>query len=170
MAKQFGISRSTLLYYERIGLLKPGGRSNANYRLYNDKDVKKLRRIMRYREAGLPLAAVGELISGKMRSPEKDSALDLRLEQINSEIANLRKQQHIILQLLGKAGSPKRARILTKASWVSLLKATGLNEHDMHRWHIEFEKMSPEAHQDFLEFLGLSSKKISEIRTWSGKE
>ncbi|MFC1747364.1 MerR family DNA-binding transcriptional regulator [Pseudomonadota bacterium] len=32
VSKRFSISRSTLLYYDAIGLLSPSGRSNANYR------------------------------------------------------------------------------------------------------------------------------------------
>jgi DNA-binding transcriptional MerR regulator len=34
-AKHANLSRSTLLYYDRIGLLRPSGRSRAGYRLYN---------------------------------------------------------------------------------------------------------------------------------------
>ena len=36
IAKKFKISRSTLLYYDSIDLLKPKGRSDSNYRLYAD--------------------------------------------------------------------------------------------------------------------------------------
>ena len=37
----------------------------------------------------------------------------------------------------------------------------------MSRWHVEFERLSPEAHQDFLEFLGLEDDEIARIRGWS---
>jgi hypothetical protein len=53
---------------------------------------------------------------------------------------------------------------MSKKSWVSLLRATGLNDEDMERWHIEFEKTSPEAHQDFLESLGIKEAEIKSIR------
>jgi len=33
LARKHGLSRSTLLYYDRIGLLTPSGRSEAGYRL-----------------------------------------------------------------------------------------------------------------------------------------
>lgn len=36
-----GLSRSTLLYYDRIGLLSPSGRSEANYRLYSAEDRER---------------------------------------------------------------------------------------------------------------------------------
>ena len=38
LARAFGLSRSTLLYYDSIGLLRPTGRSPANYRLYTRAD------------------------------------------------------------------------------------------------------------------------------------
>ena len=41
LAKQFKLSRSTLLYYDRIGLLRPSGRSPSNYRLYTGSDRQR---------------------------------------------------------------------------------------------------------------------------------
>jgi DNA-binding transcriptional MerR regulator len=170
IAKQFGISRSTLLYYDRIGLLRPSSRSRSNYRFYHEQDIDRLKKIMLYREAGLPLGEVKKIIYGKSYNCEAKLALENRLEQINHEIGRLRSQQQIILKLLGDKEAIKRTRLITKESWVSLLKATGLSEEDMHKWHIEFELMAPDAHQDFLESLGFSQKKISEIRIWSQKK
>ncbi|MFO0552482.1 MAG: hypothetical protein U0271_29100 [Polyangiaceae bacterium] len=37
----------------------------------------------------------------------------------------------------------------------------------MHRWHVEFERLSPEAHRDFLESLGLPHAEVARIRDWS---
>lgn len=55
LVKHFALSRSTLLYYNKIGLLIPSGRSAANYRLYTEADVKKMRQITLFKEAGLAL-------------------------------------------------------------------------------------------------------------------
>ena len=44
LAKRFGLSRSTLLYYDRLGLLCPSGRSGGDYRLYEDADAQRLDR------------------------------------------------------------------------------------------------------------------------------
>ena len=56
---------------------------------------------------------------------------------------------------------------MTKERWVQLLSACGLDEADRGRWRREFEKLSPEAHQDFLESLGLPAAEIALIRKWS---
>ena len=42
LAEKVGLSRSTLLYYEKLGLLH-GVRQNNGYRLYSDKDAQQLR-------------------------------------------------------------------------------------------------------------------------------
>ena len=40
----------------------------------------------------------------------------------------------------------------------------------MHRWHVEFEALAPESHQDFLESLGIGKSEIASIRAWSRAE
>ena len=52
LAEQFGLSRSTLLYYDRIGLLSPSARSEAGYRQYSAADRGRLESICSLRRAG----------------------------------------------------------------------------------------------------------------------
>ena len=47
---------------------------------------------------------------------------------------------------------------------VAMFREIGLDEPQMHRWHKVFESRHPAAHQEFLEWLGLDSKEIEEIR------
>ena len=56
---------------------------------------------------------------------------------------------------------------MTKDKWVSIMKASGLTEADMRRWHVEFERSAPEDHQKFLEFLHIQEAEIHTIRKWS---
>jgi DNA-binding transcriptional MerR regulator len=42
LARRFSLSRSTLLYYDSIGVLAPTSRSRAGYRLYGDDAVRRL--------------------------------------------------------------------------------------------------------------------------------
>lgn len=44
LARRFGLARSTLLYYDRLGLLRPSSRSRAGYRSYSPADERKARR------------------------------------------------------------------------------------------------------------------------------
>ena len=63
LCKISGLSRTALLYYESIGLLTPEARSESNYRLYSDDSAKRLERICTYREAGVPLAEIVQILS-----------------------------------------------------------------------------------------------------------
>jgi DNA-binding transcriptional MerR regulator len=165
LGKRFGLSRTALLYYDRIGLLSPSGRSRAGYRVYNDDDARRLEAICRYREIGLSLEHIKELLAGA--SGRTGELLEARLDQLNAEIERLREQQRIIVRLLANPKKLRRARAIDKAGWVAILRAAGLDDAAMHRWHIEFERTAPQAHQDFLESLGLGAAEVARIRRWS---
>ncbi len=165
VAKRFGLSRATLLYYDRAGVLRPSGRSAAGYRLYSPEDVERLEAIRRYRELGLSLAETVEILEGPRDALA--SALGRRLDAVNAEIARLREQQRVLLRLLQARSGQRSARSLDKRRWVALLRASGLSDEDMHRWHVQFERTEPEAHQDFLESLGISAEEILRIRSGS---
>jgi hypothetical protein len=50
------------------------------------------------------------------------------------------------------------------SDWVDLFESIGLNDKQIKSWHQLFEQRYPEAHQSFLEWLGLSEAKIAEMR------
>ena len=165
LAKLFGLSRSTLLHYDGIGLLKPSGRERNGYRVYTQADRERLAQFSAYRQAGLSLSAIAELLAGEV-SPSTQ-LLEQRLAQINIEIQNLRQQQQHLLKLLGTDSELRHHRVMDKAQWVQLLRDTGMSDADMERWHVEFERTMPEQHQDFLESLGIASTEIDRIRAWA---
>jgi len=165
LAKRYSLSRSSLIYYDSKGLLKPSGRTHANYRVYSDADAKKLERIILFRNAGLSLIAITKLLN--QQSDEVNLALEERLSSINKEIQDLRIQQKVIIDIIKSQGLIEKTRIITKEKWVSMLEAAGLDEEGMKNWHIEFEKNAPEAHQDFLESIGLTESEMATIRQWS---
>jgi DNA-binding transcriptional MerR regulator len=168
-AKRHGLSRSTLLYYDRLGIVRPSYRTCAGYRLYQEEDLAKLELVCRYRGAGMPLKDILRLLD-----PEEDiesavrQALHRRLSALNKEIAALRRQQQAVLELLGgDIGLERLARAMTKTKWISLLRSIGMTKPEMAAWHRAFEKQSPEAHQDFLESLGIQAGEIEHIRRQS---
>ncbi len=165
LAASCGLSRSTVLYYESIGLLRASSRSQANYRRYSEKDAARLRQICLYRDAGLKLTDIRVLLD----RPENDpaSVLKRRLMELNGEIERLRAHQGAILKLLRSKNSFWRIKVMTKDKWVSIMKSAGFQEADMHRWHVEFEKSAPAEHQEFLEYLHISADEINKIREWS---
>jgi DNA-binding transcriptional MerR regulator len=166
LAARCGLSRGTLLYYESIGLLKPPARSAANYRRYGERDFERLQQICAYRHAGLTLDDIRAILD--RRESDAAAVLKRRLVALDGDIETRRAHHRAILTLL-KNDSIGRNKMITKEKWVSIMKASGLTEADMHRWHAEFEKAAPEEHQEFLEFLHIPAAEIRTIREWSAR-
>ncbi len=168
LACQFNLSRSTLLYYDRIGLLRPSGRSRANYRLYTDADRRRLERICEYRRTGMALKDIEAILSSQIEGTAT-KLLEKQMGALNAQIALLRRQQQIILQLLGSGRLTAVDRGLDRDKWVALLRATGMSDEDMMQWHVQFENLFPEDHQAFLDSLGIPGDDIAQIREASRK-
>ena len=167
LAKRFGLSRSTLLYYDSIGLLRPSERSGGDYRLYSDGDVKRLSQIMAYRSAGLALADIRALLDGPAGAPAE--ALEKRLRDIHEEMRELRGQQDMILKILRKPELLRKHRTMNRRTWTELLLSAGFTAADMRRWHVEFERSAPEEHARFLRLLRFTTKEADIIRSWASK-
>lgn len=165
LAKKYGLSRSTLLYYDKIDLLKPSARSSSNYRLYSAADKERMDKITVYKDAGLPLDVIADILDSDQS--QSTDILEQRLQELNKEISGLRHQQQHILALLGKDSLVRTTKTMSKERWVSILRASGLDDDALHKWHIEFEKDMPTMHQDFLESLGCSPEEVDSIRAWS---
>lgn len=70
VAKTAHLTVRTLHHYDRLGLLKPSGRTDAGYRLYTDDDLALLQQVLFFRELGFGL----EEIRGIVTSPGYDRA------------------------------------------------------------------------------------------------
>jgi DNA-binding transcriptional MerR regulator len=165
LARRCGLSRSALLHYESLGLLRRPPRTDGNYRAYTAQDLERLQQIARYRKVGLGLAAVRAALD----RPGGGAAavLERRLIDIDAEIEVLRGHQRAILSLLQRSRSFRRTDMMTKDRWVAIMRAAGFDEDDMRRWHTEFEKAAPAEHQEFLEYLHIPKEEIEGIRAWS---
>ena len=166
LARQYSLSRGTLLHYDAIGLLCPSMRSETRYRRYSEAEVERLRQICLYRSAGMSLTDIQQVLD----HPEPNGvnkALQDRMTALNEEMASLHRQQQLIVRLLAQHGINEEKTMLNKEQFTDLMRKTGLTDQDMHRWHQEFEKMSGTAHAEFLESLGIGPDEIKTIRKWS---
>jgi MerR family transcriptional regulator, thiopeptide resistance regulator len=162
LAEKFGLSRTALLYYERIRLLRSTMRSQSGYRLYGDDAVARLRLISTYKNAGLPLGEIRKLLDA--RDAPNLGIFRRRIVELDGEIANLRVQQRALLGLLRSLGDRAASESIDKDTWVKVLRSAGMDEDAMDRWHAEFERNAPEGHHSFLRWLGLSEKEALAIR------
>ncbi len=83
-----GISVRRLRFYADEGLLPPAGRTESGYRVFSDEDLVRIGLIRALREAGIGLAAIRAVLAE--RSSIRD-VLDLRLEEIETQIASQRR-------------------------------------------------------------------------------
>ncbi len=118
-----------------------------------------------YRQVGLSMASIREIL----KSPQSGvrDILEKRLLALGKEIGSLREQQHVIIRMLGDRSLRERIPFMDKEGWIALLRAVGLDDEGMVKWHQEFEKLSPLLHQEFLEGLGITGEEIERIRQWS---
>lgn len=62
-ARATGLSSKQIRDYEKIGLIRPSHRTEANYRTYAEADIQRLSFIRHAREVGFSLAQIGELLA-----------------------------------------------------------------------------------------------------------
>jgi len=156
----FGVSRSTLLYYDAAGLFSASRRSDSGYRLYSEEDVERLKVIRQLRDLGVPVAKIRKYLTQPGRGTT--SILLQRILAINEQIGVLRDQQQAILSLLEAEGLLKDARRTLKKGAV-LAREVGISKQNYRQVHRSFEKASPESHRRFLRHLGFSAKEITRL-------
>ena len=61
-ARLTGVTVRALHHYDRLGLLKPQGRTAAGYRLYGERDFARLQQIVTLKFIGLPLKQIKSLL------------------------------------------------------------------------------------------------------------
>ncbi len=94
LAKRSGLTVRALHHYEKLGLLIPSGRSEAGYRLYNDRDVQVLHAILAYQQMGLALKEIGPLLGA-----DAPPLAELLARQIGAAEIELKRQQSLLAML-----------------------------------------------------------------------
>jgi MerR family transcriptional regulator, copper efflux regulator len=88
VARLAGVSRRTVDFYTRMGILRPAERSQGNYRLYDPDSVDRIRLVRRLEGQGVPLAEIATALDGRETGPQDVAA---SLELLDREIHALRK-------------------------------------------------------------------------------
>ena len=99
-----GVTRKTLFYYDRIGLLKPSGRHGSQeHKRYGNSELQRLRSILEYREAGLTIGETREV----MDDPEcrKTELFSRVLNRLMTEKEEKEKQIRLIQKLISAGGA-----------------------------------------------------------------
>ncbi len=94
LAKLSGVSVRTLHFYDEIGLLKPAYYGENNYRYYEEEQLLMLQQILFYRELGIPLNEIREILTSE--SFDKIKALTSHREIL---VKNLDRTKDLIMTI-----------------------------------------------------------------------
>ncbi|WP_199611497.1 MerR family transcriptional regulator [Flocculibacter collagenilyticus] len=96
LAQKVGLSRSTLLYYEKLKLISSERQSNG-YRSYTEKDVQRVMLLQRLQAGGLTLK---ECLACLQAQIDRELLLH-RLSVLDQEIAQKQKARELLSSMLG---------------------------------------------------------------------
>ena len=120
LAKRTGLTVRALHHYDSIGLLRPSGRSQSGYRLYNRDDVARLHGIQTLRRLGVPLTEVAQLLDGGTAT--LPAILSQQINALDQEIARtraLRERLNVMRMILAGGGQPETDDWLASLSMMS---------------------------------------------------
>lgn len=97
-----GITPRMVRHYHQLGLLPPAERSRGNYRLYDEVDVQRLKRIVALKQQGFQLSHVQKIL--EVNSADAAQTLTNQLQQqyrsIVQQLAHLRQTASALESLL----------------------------------------------------------------------
>ena len=164
LARKFELSRTALLYYDEINLLKPSSRTTAGYRLYDQKCVKRLENILLLRRAGVSLEEIKSIID-VMDQVDVVGVLMKQLDEINHQVEALQQKQTLIVRIIEQVKGQTKVNGLEPNSIQRLLSfITGTTTRNKEEWHLFFERQNPKLHHQFLALLGMNEDEIHAFR------
>jgi MerR family copper efflux transcriptional regulator len=97
------VSAKMIRHYESIGLIPAANRTFANYRLYNDSDLHRLRFIKRSRVMGFSVKQISALLE-LWNNPERASSevkklADEHIAELESKIKEMQSMQRTLQNL-----------------------------------------------------------------------
>lgn len=106
LASRAGVSRSTIRFYERNGILINISRPFEwnNYKDYGEENVKRLKIIKSFKRFGLTLKEGKEILEEKDKNPDIDAyrrkKVALKLKEIEQKIDELKEIKENLISLL----------------------------------------------------------------------
>ncbi|MDB9999440.1 Zn(2+)-responsive transcriptional regulator [Porticoccaceae bacterium] len=90
------VSRDTLRYYEKHGLITPSARNASGYRLYSDADVHRISFIISAKEVGFTLNEIHQLLKLEVTKDEKSCQdvkqfVDDKIAVVNQRLAEIKR-------------------------------------------------------------------------------
>lgn len=95
LAKQAGLNRETLRYYERVGLVTPSERNESGYRLYDRAAAARLRFVRQAQQMGFSLSEIRDLLavqggSGRRACRRVLGLIEPKLDELDRQLAKMK--------------------------------------------------------------------------------
>lgn len=145
-----GLSRSALLYYEKLGLIR-GKRQRNGYRVYSDEDAQRICLIQNLQAGGLSLQECKAFVDKKL----DPRVLEKRYQRLSDDIEQKQQAKSLLAALLGKSSSKSWHQSLTSIAPDAHLKwllSQGYSEKEALRlkWLSKDMNTHEQYMQDFL--------------------
>lgn len=107
-----GLSKETVRYYERQGLLEniPQPNRSNNYKVYSSVDLQRLNMIKHAKMLGFTLAEISEVLAvwvdDKFTAEQKQASLHRKLQQLEEKEAALIELRARLKNAINKVGQP----------------------------------------------------------------
>src|SRR6056297_1843205 len=91
------ISKRTVRYYQEVGLIEPSKLTEGGFRLFNKKDLHRLKIIKVFKDLGFELKEIQDMLPNKTLNTKKEmidyskNVIKKQIEVINQQIDNLEK-------------------------------------------------------------------------------
>ncbi|WP_071913017.1 MerR family transcriptional regulator [Aeromonas sp. SCS5] len=158
LARRCGLARSTLLYYEKLGVIA-GTRGANGYRHYDDEDLQRLQMVQALQAGGLSLKQCLACLAGEL----EQATLEARVRELDDELARMQRARDLLADLAGlrahsgeefKAWQLQLQREAPEAYFAWVMKQ-GFSEKD--RYHLQWLSKDMNEHEryikDFIQLL-----------------
>ncbi len=132
LAQRCGLARSTLLYYEKLGIIE-GKRAANGYRHYDEGDLQRLQMVQALQAGGLSLKQCLACLAGEIDKAE----LRERVEELDIELNRMQRARDLLADLAGM--SPESG-------------------DEFKAWQLRLQREAPQAYFDWVMRQGFSEK------------
>ena len=116
LSKASGLPVKTIRFYSDRGLVPPAGRTEAGYRLYDERALARLELIRALRDLGASLADVERVMARELDVP---GLLALQLEAVEAQMRVLGVRRAVLRALRAGEADGKELRTMTRLAQVS---------------------------------------------------
>jgi precorrin-8X/cobalt-precorrin-8 methylmutase len=154
----YDITPRMVRHYHQLGLMPQPQRSPGNYRLYSDRDVQRLQRIMALKQQGFQLSHIHKLLEADSETQETTLMVQLQQQYRNiiQQMVQLRQTASALEGLLGRDRSCQttQAQVFSQLKQLEVETQAGLGGLEKLWCGLDAQVHAhPEAFQESLQWL-----------------